>query len=69
MTTTDPISVPNLPRDKASTIDRFLSELVVKYHVVIRLEDEPDENGNCVIVLTHGDPELLEQIKKEIAER
>lgn len=70
MTTSDPISVPNLPRrDNDPRINQFLSSLVVNHHVVIKLEDEPDEDGNCVIEVTHGDPEVIEAVAKEIAER
>lgn len=68
--TTDPISVPGLPRNGGEPkINRFLSELVVKYHVVIKLEDDPDEDGNCVIQATHADPEVLDALTKEIQER
>jgi hypothetical protein len=70
MTTTDPISVPGLPRrDNDPTINRFLSELVVKYHVVIKLEDEPDDDGNCVIEVTSGDPAVLKTLTEEIQNR
>ena len=69
MKTTDPISVPNLPRDNQPRIDEFLTRLVVKYHVVIKLEDEPDDDGNAVVVVTHGDPEVLEELKREINAR
>ena len=70
MKTTDPMSVPHLPRlDNDPAINRFLSGLVVKYHVVIKLEDEPDDDGNCVIVVTSGDPEVLDDLEIEINSR
>ena len=70
MKTTDPLSVPQLPRlDNDPEINRFLSELVVTYHVVIKLEDEPDDDGNCVIEVTSGDPEVLDALTEHINAR
>lgn len=70
MKTTDPISVPRLPRlDNDPAINNFLTYLVVTYHVVIKLEDEPDEDGNCVIEVTSGDPAVLDDLIEEINSR
>jgi hypothetical protein len=73
MKTTDPIRVPGLRRrDNDPEINRFLSGLVVKYHVVIKLEDEPfedKEDGDCVIVVTSGDPAVLGDLEIEINSR
>ena len=70
MKTSDPIVVPGLRRrDNDPEINRFLSELVVKYHVVIKLEDEPDDNGNCVIEVNSGDPAVIDDLEIEIYSR
>lgn len=69
MKTTE-LHIPNLPRlDNDPEINNFLSGLVVTYHVVIKLEDDPDEDGNCVIEVTSGDPSVLEAIRLEIETR
>lgn len=70
MKTTNPISIPNLRRDAAQAeIDEFISELVRTFHCPIKLEDEPDENGNCVIEATHGDPSVLESLIAAVQSR
>lgn len=68
MRTSDPISVPNLPRSAPQArIDEFLKRLVVRYSVPVRLDDEGDEEtGNCVIVVTHGDPAVIDALIREV---
>ena len=67
MKISEPISVPNLSRSAPQAqIDALLSRLVVKYAAPIMLEDEGDAEGNCVILISHGDPEVVEQINREV---
>ncbi len=68
--TTEPTSVPNLQRSAPQhEIDQFLKGLVIKYGVSIKLEDEGDEDGNCVIEVTSGDPDVVAAILDEVSSR